>query len=94
MKGLAIDPSVLGKSEGISLAAAGAQISPTERAYFLARLFASMGDAERAVESLKQALNSGFSDIHAIRKEPDFDPIREDQRFLAFMKTATLIAKP
>jgi tetratricopeptide (TPR) repeat protein len=93
-KGLAIDPAIMGKSESISLSAAGAQRSPTERAYFLARLFASMGDAERAVENLKQALNAGFLNLEAIRKEPDFDPIREDQRFVAFMKSANLIAKP
>jgi tetratricopeptide (TPR) repeat protein len=93
-KGLAIDPGIMGKADNISLSAAGAQRSPTERAYFLARLFASMGDAERAVENLQQALNTGFVDIEAIRKEPDFDPIREDQRFLAFMKTASLVVKP
>jgi tetratricopeptide (TPR) repeat protein len=93
-KGLAIDPAIMGKSDSISLSAAGAQRSPTERAYFLARLFASMGDAERAVENLKQALNAGFLNLEAIRKEPDFDPIREDQRFVAFMKSATLIVKP
>jgi tetratricopeptide (TPR) repeat protein len=93
-KGLAIDPAIMGKSESISLSAAGASRSPIERAYFLARLFASMGDAERAVENLKQALNAGFMDFDAIRKEPDFDPIREDQRFVAFMKTAAVLAKP
>jgi tetratricopeptide (TPR) repeat protein len=93
-KGLALDPAILAKSEGISLTASGAQSSPMEKNYFMARLFASMGDAERAVENLEQALNGGFSDIEAIRKEPDFDPIRQDQRFVAFMKTATLLNKP
>jgi tetratricopeptide (TPR) repeat protein len=93
-KGLALDPAILAKSEGISLTASGAQSSPMEKNYFMARLFASMGDVERAVENLEQALNGGFSDIEAIRKEPDFDPIRQDQRFVAFMKTATLLNKP
>jgi hypothetical protein len=53
-----------------------------------------MGDVERAVENLEEALNGGFSDIEAIQKEPDFDPIRQDQRFVAFMKTASLLNKP
>ncbi len=59
----------------------------------MARLFASMGDVEAAVESLKQALTTGFSDIEAIHKERDFDPIREDERFQAFMKTAALLTR-
>ncbi len=92
-KALTLDPAILGKSESISLTAGGAQRSPTEKAYFMARLFASMGDAERAVESLEQAMNAGFTDVEAIRKEPDFDPIREDQRFVAFMKNAALLTK-
>ncbi len=93
-QGLALDPTILGKTEGISLVAAGSRSSPSEKNYYMARLFASIGDAERAVQSLQQALNAGFSDIEAIRKEPDFDPIRQDEKFQAFMKTAVLLTKP
>jgi tetratricopeptide (TPR) repeat protein len=93
-KGVSLDPAILAKSEGISLTASGSQSSPTEKNYFMARFYASMGDAERAVDSLQQALNAGFSDIELIQKERDFDPIRQDQRFVAFMRTATLVAKP
>ncbi len=91
-KALAIDPEALTRSEGISLPAAGSQSPPAERAYFKARLYASLGDAEHAVENLEQAINSGFTDIEAIRKEKDFDPIRTHDKFVAFMKTASLLA--
>ena len=93
-QGLGIDPTILSKTEGISLVAAGTKSSPSEKNYYMARLFASMGDAAQAVHSLQQALNAGFTNIEAIRKEPDFDPIRQDEQFREFMRTATLLGKP
>jgi tetratricopeptide (TPR) repeat protein len=93
-KGLALDPGVMGKSEGINLAAGGSKGSASERSYFMARLYASMGDAGHAVESLQQALNAGFTNIAAITSEKDFDPIRGDERFQEFMKTAALLNRP
>jgi hypothetical protein len=59
----------------------------------MARVYASMGDVDRAVDNLQQALNSGFTDIDAIRREPDFDKIRQETRFVAFMQQASLITK-
>ncbi len=93
-KGLEIDPGIMGKSEGISLAAAGKHVNQGEKSYFMARLFASQGDVDQAVENLKQALAAGFTNIDAIRTERDFDPIRQEEKFLTFMKTAQILAKP
>jgi len=93
-KGMALDPGVLGRSDGISLAAGGSRGSVSERSYLMARLYASMGDAVRAVESLQQALTAGFTNIAAIGSEKDFDPIRGDERFREFMKTAALLNRP
>ena len=93
-KGISLDPGVMTKGEGISLAAGSNKANSFERCYFMARLYASMGDANHAVESLQQALNAGFTNLDAIRTEPDFDPIRQDQKFQTFLKTAALIAKP
>ena len=93
-KGIAIDPGVMVKSEGISLAAASSRGPSSEKSYFMARLFASMGDAAHAVESLQQALNAGFTDMAAINTEKDFDPIRKDERFVEFMRTAALLSRP
>jgi hypothetical protein len=84
----------MGKSEGISLGAAVSKGTSSEKSYFMARLYASMGDAVHAVESLQLALNAGFTDIAAINTEKDFDPIRKDERFLEFMRTATLLTRP
>ncbi len=93
-KGLALDPDILIKSDAISLSIAGGTDSLMERSYFMARLYASAGNVLKAIESLQQALLDGFSDIEAIQKQPDFDPIRQDERFIEFMKDAPLLIKP
>jgi tetratricopeptide (TPR) repeat protein len=92
-RGLMLDPGVIGRSEGMALAQTPSKGTSTEKSYFIARVYASMGDVDRAVENLQQALNAGFTDIDAIRREPDFDKIRHDTKFVAFMRQATLITK-
>jgi tetratricopeptide (TPR) repeat protein len=93
-KGLSIDPAVLSRSESITLAAASENVGNPEKSYFMARLFASMGNVERAVENLQLAVNAGFTNFEAIRSERDFDPIRQDERFLKFMKQVDILLKP
>jgi tetratricopeptide (TPR) repeat protein len=92
-KGLMLDPGILAKSDGVNLTAASSRGQSTERNYFMARVYASMGDVDRTVDNLQQALNNGFTDIEAIRREPDFDKVRQDSRFIAFMRQAALITK-
>lgn len=93
-QGLELDPDIMNRSEAISLAATGSQGSNTEKNYRMARLFASVGDAQRAIDSLQLALNTGFTDLEAITGEPDFDPIRKDPLFIDFMKNAELLLRP
>jgi tetratricopeptide (TPR) repeat protein len=88
-KALQLDPMVLTKSDSVNLSASGR--NPSERFYFLARLYAGAGDVDRSVEQLQLALNTGFTDIEAILSEKDFDKIRADEKFIAFMKTAALL---
>ena len=90
-KALSLDPLIMTKGEAISLAAASNKGPDAEKSYSMARIFASVGDAERAVENLQQALTAGFTDLEAIRSEPDFNPIRQNVKFLEFMKTAGLL---
>ena len=71
----------------------GASTSAMERRYFMARLLASSGEVEPAIESLTQAIAEGFTDIDMIRKEPDFDRIRNDKRFIDFVANADLLIK-
>ena len=59
----------------------------------MARLFAASGNAESAIENLKLAITHGFTDVEAINKEHDFDPIRKDESFIEFMKNVALLIK-
>jgi tetratricopeptide (TPR) repeat protein len=91
-KGLALDPDIFSKSSAISLAGA-TSTSQMEKSYFMARLFASAGNVESAIENLKLAITQGFSDVDAIEKQPDFDRIRQDPRFVEFMQSVPLLIK-
>jgi tetratricopeptide (TPR) repeat protein len=86
-KAVSLDPTILRRTEGVSLVAAGSRSSRSDRSYFMARLFAAAGDAARAVASLEEALKLGFSDLESVRRERDFDPIRDDPRFRDLMNT-------
>ncbi|HKR62725.1 MAG TPA: M56 family metallopeptidase [Thermoanaerobaculia bacterium] len=43
--------------------------------------YALLGDANRAIPALQQALRAGWDDIEHIADDSDFDPIRSDPRF-------------
>lgn len=92
-RGLSIDPEIMKKSEGAGLAAASSQKNSPEKSYFMARLYASAGNVDRAVESLQQALKDGFTNLQALLTERDFDPIRKEEKFVTFMKYATQLLK-
>jgi tetratricopeptide (TPR) repeat protein len=92
-KGLSVDPDILKKSEGEGLVAETAQKNTAEQNYFMARFYASMGNADRAVESLQQALTHGFTNLEALRTEKGFDPIRRNEKSIAFMKYAAQLLR-
>jgi tetratricopeptide (TPR) repeat protein len=92
-KAISLDPDVFKRSDIDSLAAASSQLNNAERCYAMARFFASAGNADLAVENLQQALSNGFTNLEAIRTEHDFDSIRQNDKFIAFMKYAAQIIK-
>lgn len=49
--------------------------------------YALMGDANRAIPALQQALRAGWDDIDHIAEDSDFDPIRSDPRFAQVVST-------
>jgi len=93
-QGLALDPNIMSRAEAISLAANTSHDSAIEKNYLMARVYASVGDTKRALDSLQLALNEGFTDLDAILKERDFDPIRKDPKFQDFLRNASLLLRP
>jgi beta-lactamase regulating signal transducer with metallopeptidase domain/Flp pilus assembly protein TadD len=49
--------------------------------------YALLGDANRAIPALQQALRAGWDDIDHIAEDSDFDPIRSDPRFAQVVST-------
>jgi tetratricopeptide (TPR) repeat protein len=88
---LALDPGIFSRRSTASLSSYGSSLM--ERCYLLGRLFAASGNAESAIENLKLAITHGFTDIELINKQPDFDPIRKDERFIEFLQNAALLIK-
>jgi beta-lactamase regulating signal transducer with metallopeptidase domain len=54
--------------------------------YNAACSYALMGDANRALPTLQQALAQGWDDYEKIAEDSDFDPVRNDPRFRALLQ--------
>jgi tetratricopeptide (TPR) repeat protein len=90
-KSLALDPDIFSKRSAASLSSNSSSLM--ERCYFLASFFALSGNVDSAIENLKLAITNGFTDIQAIQKDRDFDLIRQEERFIEFLKNAALLIK-
>jgi hypothetical protein len=61
-------------------------VNPSHHAaYFAASAWARMGHAGQAVESLREAAETGFPCYPLFARDPNLDPIRQDPRFQAFL---------
>jgi tetratricopeptide (TPR) repeat protein len=90
-KSFALDPEVFTKRRIANLPSSGSSLM--ERYLFLARLMAASGNIDQAIENLKLAFNNGFTNIEEIKKISDFDPIRNDERFIQFMQDVAIWLK-
>ncbi|MBP7149833.1 MAG: DJ-1/PfpI family protein, partial [Acidobacteria bacterium] len=74
----------LGRLDEAIAAAERATTAPEVRApalYNLACARALKGDKEGALRSIREAVDAGFDDFHALRTDPDLASIRSDSRF-------------
>ena len=92
-KSLSLDPEILSRDNSINVEIYGGDISQKDRIYFMARIYAAAGNIPKTIESLENALMSGFYDIEKIEETPEFDSIREDSRFVKFMESASVWAE-
>jgi DNA-binding winged helix-turn-helix (wHTH) protein/Flp pilus assembly protein TadD len=61
-------------------------VNPSHHAaYFAASAWAQMGRAEQAVQSLREAAETGFPCYSLFARDPNLDPIRQDPHFQAFL---------
>jgi hypothetical protein len=62
---------------------------PGERAYYLAKLSAHLGDKEQALDYLEKA-RTETQDMVLLKVEPCWDTVRDEPRFIALVKQAGL----
>ncbi|MBN1567722.1 MAG: hypothetical protein JXA73_07730 [Acidobacteria bacterium] len=90
-KSLALDANIFSRRSAASLSSSSGSVK--ERNYYLARLFALTGNVDVAIDNLKLAITNGFTDLDAIARDREFDPVRNDERFIEFLKNAELLIK-
>jgi tetratricopeptide (TPR) repeat protein len=54
--------------------------------FYMAKIFASVGNTSEAVRYLQRAMEEGFKDMKQILKDPDLQKISNDPGFVALMK--------
>jgi tetratricopeptide (TPR) repeat protein len=84
---LALDPHVLDRHSNAP--GYSAQLpAPEDRAAFsfvMAKLYSKQGDIDRALQSLRMAIEDGYQDLGKVYEESEFEPLRKDPRFAALM---------
>jgi len=83
-----LDPEIFDRTSQSGISAR--MSSPADRArfcYMMAKLYASNGDFNRALTSLRRAMEDGYKDIDKVYTDAEFAKLREDARFTELMKS-------
>jgi tetratricopeptide (TPR) repeat protein len=73
-----LDPTIL-ESQGPGIPAAG--IDAATQSFYLAKLLATNGQTDAAIEFLRRAKEAGFRDFDRVRSDPAFKAVVADPRF-------------
>jgi TolB-like protein/tetratricopeptide (TPR) repeat protein len=76
------------KDEAIREGAAALELSPGDpmMLYNCACLYARLGETERAVDTLRQAMSGGYENFGWMKHDPDLDSLRGDPGFIELMQ--------
>ena len=95
-RALELDPKLL---ERQAAGGVGALIQTTQQngmmaSLAMAKMFAGMGEIDRAISYLYRASDSGFTDVAKIKAEPAFAKLKDDERFLRLIETMSAPGGP
>lgn len=85
-KALELDPELLERTSHYGVAAH--LRSPTDQAhyyYVIAKMYAKMGDFDRALLCLRRSLEDGYKDFNQVYKDSEFSSLRKTAGFNALM---------
>jgi len=83
-----LDPGIFDRTSQTGVTAR--MSSPEDRArfcYMMAKLYATNGDFNRALTSLRRAMEDGFKGIDQVYTDAEFAKLRQDARFTELMKS-------
>jgi tetratricopeptide (TPR) repeat protein len=89
---LGIDPNVIKQQSAIGTVVHAAGTG-ADFYFYMAKAFASVGNAEEAVRYLRRALEDGFSDSKLIEKDPDFKKISQYPAFVELLRNPPVAIK-
>jgi len=85
-KALALDPAVFENQSTTGVLLQERSIEDKAKYfYFVARLYAKRGDTDRALQSIRKALEAGFKDRKKLRSDPDFASLQKLPEFQQLM---------
>jgi tetratricopeptide (TPR) repeat protein len=86
-RALEIDPELFDHVSGFGTIIQTTSRNDSMQSFYLAKLFAGAGDADRAISLLYRAYEAGFKDTEKVKTEPAFSGLRQDDRFLKLLQT-------
>ena len=84
---LKIDPQLFEHMAGFGTIIQTAGRNDSMQNFYLAKIFAGMGDKDRAISLLYRAVENGFRDAKKLKGEPAFSELQTDERFLKLVET-------
>jgi type IV pilus assembly protein PilF len=82
---LGIDPKVVALQSSVGTVVHASE-TDVEYFFYMAKAFASVGDADEAVRYLRRALEDGFNKTDRITADPDFQKISQYPAFVELMR--------
>jgi tetratricopeptide (TPR) repeat protein len=84
IRALRLDPTLLDNTSdgGLPTLAQATRINESMTNFYMAKVFASIGDRDRTMSFLYRAVEEGFDDAAMLASEPDFGILAEDLRFV------------
>jgi tetratricopeptide (TPR) repeat protein len=88
-----LDPEVLTRSSRGAGTAVETRHVDAKYYFYLAKIFASIGNPVEAIRYLQHAMEEGFKDRKRILEDPDFQKISNDPDFVSLMKNPPVAIK-
>lgn len=89
---LELDPNVMTRESSVGTVIHAGE-ADREFYFYLAKAFASVGNAQEAVRYLRRALEDGLNDAKRIDKDPDFKKISQYPAFVELMRNPPVAIK-